>query len=101
MPTLWFVPDGRVPYTSQVPGMPISLDEAAAVFGTEPLHYLGRGAASLRPDDAASDDPHNVVIELGGAEARTTLLPEPGFYWAASLDADAAARRLQRERRPR
>lgn len=99
MPTLWFIPDGRVPYTAHGPGTPISLDEAVAVFGTEPLRYLGRAAPSLRPDEP-SDDPHNVIVELGESESRNALLPRPGFYWAASLEADAAAARLQRERRP-
>ncbi|GHA87359.1 hypothetical protein [Cognatilysobacter bugurensis] len=97
MPTLWFVPDGRVPYTSHGPGMPITLEEAVAVFGTDPLRYLGRAAPSLQPD-APSEDPRNVIVELGEAEGRNTLLPEPGFYWAVSLDVDDAARRLQRER---
>lgn len=100
MPTLWFVPDGRVAYTAHGPGIEISASEVIALFGTEPLRYLGRAAPSLRPDEP-SDDPNNVVVELGETETRNPLLPEPGFYWAASLDVDEAARRLQHERRPR
>lgn len=97
MPTVWFVPDGRVPYTAHGPGVAISLDEAVAVFGTEPLRYLGRAAPSLQPD-APSDEPRNVIVEVGATEPRNPLLPEAGFYWAVSLDVDDAARRLQRER---
>lgn len=100
MPTLWFIADGRVSYTAHAPGTPISLAEAVAVFGTEPLHFLGRAAPSLRPDEP-NDAVRNVIVELGEDEPRNTLLPQAGFYWAASLDADEAARRLQHQRRPR
>lgn len=98
MPTMWFIRDGRAPYTEFGPGTPLSFDEAAALFGTEDLHYIGAAPPSIRPDDP-SESAENVVIQLDEGEGTTLLLPQAGFYWAPTLRPDTAEQRLRKERR--
>lgn len=97
MPTMWFIRDGRAPYTEFGPGTALSFDEAVALFGTEELRYIGAAPPSIRPEDP-SDGPENVVLQLDEGEGTNVLLPQPGFYWAPSVRPDAVADRLSRER---
>ncbi len=98
MPTMWFIRDGRAPYTEFGPGTPLSFDEAVALFGTEELRYAGPTPPSIQPDDP-SDGPENVVLQLDEGEGTNILLPQAGFYWAASVRPDDASERLRKERR--
>lgn len=98
MPTMWFLKDGRTPYTECGPGLPMSFAEAAAVLGTEDLRFIGPEPPSINPDET-SDVPRNVVVQLDPDEGSNVLLPQAGFYWAVSLNPDAASARLAKERR--
>ncbi|GAB6197187.1 hypothetical protein [Lysobacter xanthus] len=98
MPTLWYIRDGRTPYTEFGPGQPVSFDEAVALFGTEELRYIGPTPPSIQPD-APSEGPENVILQLDAGEGTNLLLPQAGFYWAASLHPDDADARLRKERK--
>ena len=98
MPTMWFVPDGRTAYTEGGPGVPLSFEEAAVVFGTEDMRYLGPRPASIGVDREPGDVP-NVVVEVVEGEGSNVLLPSAGYYWALSIDPDTARQRLDHERR--
>lgn len=95
MPTIWFVPDGRAAYTEAGAGIPLSFDEAVAVFGPEDIRYLGTRPASIGVDREPGDA-LNVVVEVSEGEGSNVLLPTHGFYWASSLHADDARARLER-----
>lgn len=98
MPTMWLVHDGRTAYTEAGPGEPVSFEEAAAMFATEDIRYLGPQPASIGVDREPGDDP-NVVVELSEGEGTNVLLPTAGFYWVTSIDAGTAQQRLAHQRR--
>jgi hypothetical protein len=97
MPTMWFLRDGRTPYTECGPGTRLSFDEAVAVFGTEQIRFVGRDAPSINPD-APGDAAENVMLEVEDTEGTNVLLPQAGFYWAVSIAPEVAERRLRGER---
>ncbi|CAA9300237.1 MAG: hypothetical protein AVDCRST_MAG71-42 [uncultured Lysobacter sp.] len=97
MPTLWFLKDGRTPYTECGPGSPLSFAEAAVVFGSDDIRAMGPQPPSFNPDET-SEAPRNVVLQVDPDEGSSVLLPEAGFYWVVSADPDAAAARLSKER---
>ena len=101
MPTMWFLKDGRTPYTECGPGTPLGFTEAAAVFGSEDIRHIGPEPPSINPDET-SDTPRNVVLQVESDEGSSVLLPEAGFYWVVGADPDGASQRLGKERaRPR
>ena len=98
MPTMWFIRDGRAPYTEFGPGTSVSFEEAVALFGTEEMHFIGTAPPSIRPDDP-SEGPENVVLQVHEEDGTTLLLPQAGFYWVATMRPDDAQARLRKERR--
>lgn len=97
MPTLWFLQDGRASYAEAGPGVTLDFEEAAAVFGTEDLRYIGPHAPNFGVDREPGPD-RNVVLEVGSGEGSSVLLPDAGFYWATSISEDMVHERLGRAR---
>ena len=80
MPILWFVKDGRRPYTQSGEGVPLSFEQVNSAFGDYAIEYVSTEPPEINRD-SPSRHPVRVVIEVRDDEGTSAQFPKPGFYF--------------------